>query len=161
LAFTDTPLPSETATASPTGVGFFLPAARSDMVSIYFILLNPDPSVCNDRVIAVSSGEPITGNIARDVAAGLRKLFSYRQKVYGDLYNPQGASRFRVEEVDFEKDTGLIDVFISGSYNRPEDPCENTRVKAQIWSTIKQFPQVTKTNIFLDRVPFGDLLSND
>jgi hypothetical protein len=140
---------------------FALPAARADMVNIYFVQLNAGIGACGDRLIAISSGEPITGNIARDVAAGLRKLFSYRQKYYGELYNPQGASRLRVEDVDFEKDTGLIDVYISGTYNRPEDPCDNTRVKAQIWTTIRQFPKITKTNIFLDRVPFGDLLSND
>ncbi|HEY5670657.1 MAG TPA: hypothetical protein VIS10_11710, partial [Anaerolineales bacterium] len=69
-------------------------------------------------------------------------------------------SRLRVEKVDLDKG-GLIEVWLSGTYKPSGDPCDNSRVKAQIWNTIKQFRGVKKTNIFLNRIPFGDRLSND
>lgn len=130
------------------------------MVNIYFIQPNSGTGTCGDRVIAVGSGEKISGNIARDVAAGLRKLFSYKQAYYGDLYNSLATSKLRVERVEFNKKSGLIEVYFGGDLDRPRDTCEKARVKAQIWSTIRQFPEVKSTNIFLHRVPLGDLVSN-
>jgi hypothetical protein len=159
MANTDTPSPSHTSTIPPTSRFIPLPYGRDDEVKIYFILPDPTPGGCNDRIIAISSGAKITGNIARDVAAGLRKLFTYRAETYGDLYNALHAGKLRVEDVDFDKDSGLIDVLLSGSYRRSPDPCENARVKAQVWTTIRQFPEIKQTNIFLDRIPFGDLVT--
>lgn len=108
----------------------------------------------------MSSGIKISGDIEDDVKAGLTKLFSYKDQYYGDLYNPLYRSRIRVQEVDLEK-SGLIDVLMTGSYQPSGDPCDNTGVKGQVWSTIKQFRGVETTNIFLNRVPFGDRVSND
>jgi len=159
VADTETPSPSQTSTIPPTSGFIPLPYARDDEVKIYFILPDPTPGGCNDRIIAVSSGAKITGNIAKDVAAGLRKLFTYRNDHYGDLYNALHAGKFRVEDVDFDKGGGLIDVMLSGSYRRSPDPCENARVKAQVWTTIRQFPEIKQTNIFLGRIPFGDLVT--
>ncbi len=161
LAFTDTPVPTETSTASPTAAFFLLPAAREGTVNIYFIQLNSGIGACGDRLIAIGSGEPVTGKTARDVTAGLNKLFSYRKMYYGELYNPQGASRFRVDDVSFDKKKGEIVVYLRGSFNRPEDPCENTRLKTQIWATISQFPEIEHEIVFLNRVLLGDLISND
>ena len=161
LPATDTPTPTETMTPSPTGLGFLLPAARSDMISIYFVQLNSGIGSCGDRYLAFSSGEPITGNIARDVATGLRKLFSYRKKTYGELYNPVGSSKLGVDNVDFDKKAGQIDVHLRGALNRPDDPCENLRLKNQIWLTIKQFPEIKKEIVFINKVLLGDLISND
>jgi len=161
LQVTDTPTPSETMTPSPTGISFLLPAARSDMISIYFVQLNTGIGSCGDRYLAFSSGEPITGNIARDVATGLRSLFSYRKKTYGELYNPVGSSKLGVDDVEFNKKTGQIEVYLRGSLDRPDDPCENTRLKNQIWLTIKQFTDIKKEIVFMNNVLLGDLISND
>jgi len=152
--------PTGTLTPLPTSAGSSLPAARTDMVNIYFIQPNSGTGACGDRLIAVSSGEKITGKIERDVAAGLRKLFSYKQEYYGDLYNALATSKLRVERVEFSKKTGLIEVYFGGDLDRPRDACEKARVKAQIWATIKQFAEIKATNIFLHRVPLGDLVSN-
>jgi hypothetical protein len=159
-AGTFTPSPTGTFTPLPTSVGSSLPAAGANTVNIYFIQPNSGTGACGDRLLAVGSGVKITGNIARDVAAGLRKLLSYKEKNYGDLYNSLATSKLRVEKVEFSKKSGLIEVYFSGDLHRPKDPCEKARVKAQIWATIRQFPEVKATNIFLGRVPLGDLVSN-
>ncbi len=161
---TDTETPTLTASFTPTPqpLTYYipLPGASNDTVNIYFVLLQAGEAECGDRIIAVGSGVEVSGDIEDDVAAGLRKLFSYKDKYYGDLYNPLHTSRLRVEKVDFDKG-GLIEVWLSGTYKPSGDPCDNSRVKAQIWNTIKQFRGVKKTNIFLNRIPFGDRLSND
>lgn len=160
---TETPTSTASFTPSPPPLTHFipLPAASNNTVNIYFIELNAGNAACGDRILAVSSGVEKSGNIQKDVAAGLRKLFSYKEKFYGDLYNPLYASRLRVEKVEFNRKNGLIEVWFNGSFNRPGDPCDNTRIKTQIWNTIKQFPEVKNTNIFLKDIPFGDLLAND
>jgi hypothetical protein len=137
-----------------------LPGASADTVNIYFIKLVPGGS-CNDRVIAVSSGAKISGDIEPDIKAGLAKLFSYKQKYIGDLYNPIYASSLKIKKVEFDNKIDLVRVFITGTYKPSGDPCDNLRVKAQIWSTIKQFRGVETTNIHLNNGNFGDRLSND
>lgn len=161
-AVTDTPTPTATFTppAIPTIRFIPLPAASSDTIRIYFIQSIPGSGGCNDRIFAVGSGIKISGDIEDDVKAGLTKLFSYKDRYYGELYNPLYKSRIRVQKVDYRR-SGLIEVWMTGSYQRSGDPCDNTRVKAQIWSTIKQFRGVETTNIFLNDIPFGDRLSND
>jgi hypothetical protein len=161
-AFTDTPAATATFTPppKPTYPYIPLPAASSDTINIYFVQSIPGSGECNIRIIAVSSGIKISGDVEDDVKAGLTKLFSYKDQYYGELYNPLYRSRIRVQEVDLDK-SGLIDVFMTGSYRPSGDPCDNTGVKGQVWSTIKQFRGVETTNIILNRVPFGDRVSND
>ncbi|HSB03341.1 MAG TPA: hypothetical protein VLE49_22010 [Anaerolineales bacterium] len=161
-AFTDTPAATATFTPPPKPTFLFipLPAASSDTINIYFVQKISGSGECNIRIIAVSSGIKISGDVEADVKAGLTKLFSYKDQYYGDLYNPLYKSRIRVQEVDLDK-SGLIDVFMTGSYQASGDPCDNTGVKGQVWSTIKQFRDVETTNIILNRVPFGDRVSND
>lgn len=161
LQASDTPSPTETLTPSPTALGFLLPAARANMISIYFVQLNSGIGSCGDRYLAFSSGEPITGNIARDVTTGLRSLFSYRKKNYGELYNPVGSSKLAVDNVDWDKKKEQIEVHLRGSLDRPEDACENSRLKSQIWLTIKQFSEIKKEIVFINNVLLGDLVSND
>lgn len=160
-ANTDTPTPTLTETPAQLIPYVPLPGASKDTVSIYFIQIQAGSGSCNDRVIAVSSGEPITGDIEPDIAAGLRKLFSYKDKYYGDLYNPLYASSLRVQKVDFKSSSGELSVYLSGTYKPSGEACDNQRVRAQVWTTIKQFRAVKSVTVFLNRVPFGDRLSND
>jgi hypothetical protein len=161
LANTETPTPTVTYTLVPQGGGFPLPGASGDTVNIYFIQGSAGSAACDVKIVAVSSGVKITGDIEPDIKAGLRKLFSYKEQYYGSLYNPLYSSNIRVKNVSFRSKIGLVEVYMSGDYNPSGDPCDNLRVKAQIWSTIKQFRGVKNTNIFLNNIPFGDRLSND
>jgi len=139
-----------------------LPAASGDSVWMYFIQLDTGGSVgCGDSVIAVGTGVERSGNIANDVKAGLAKLLATSGKYFGTLYNPLDPSNIRVESVKFNRDNGLITVNFRGTYKPSGDDCDATRVKAQIWSTIRQFSGVKMTNIYLNGIPFGDRVSND
>jgi hypothetical protein len=162
--FTPTSFPTDTPTFTPSATlapgGAQLPMASGRMVSMYYIRVVPgETKGCSGTAVAVSSGVTKTDDIAQDVEAALRVLFSYREKYYGELYNPLYQSSLRVDEVKF--DDGLITVQLRGTYKRTSDKCENTYVKAQVWSTIRQYNAVKATNIYLNRVPFGDLVSND
>jgi hypothetical protein len=162
-AITDTPAATATFTPppKPTYPYIPLPAASSDTVNIYFVQNIPGSGECNMRIFAVGSGIKISGDVEDDVKAGLTKLFSYKDTYYGELYNPLHSSRIRVQKVDFNNKTGLIEVWMSGSFKPTGDPCDNTGVKGQVWSTIKQFRGIDTTNIFLNDIPFGDRVSND
>lgn len=164
---TATQIPSDTPTALPTAT--FTPTAQSQSgihgssgnVKIFFILLDTGgPVGCGDSLIWVGSGAVQTGDIAEDVNAGLKQLFSYRNEWVGGMYNPLFRSRIKVADVTFDPGSGLITVNLSGSYVQPDDPCDNTRVRVQVWSTVRQYEGVTSTNIYLNKSPFGDKLSN-
>jgi hypothetical protein len=129
-------------------------------VRIYYVQLDTGGAAgCGDSVLAVGSGVETTGDVAKDVAAGLKVLLASKWEYSGALYNPLHRSNIKVQHVKY--DDGLISVWLTGDYNPSGDDCDNTRVKAQIWSTIRQFRDVERTNIYLNEVPFGDRLSND
>jgi hypothetical protein len=93
------------------------------------------------------------------VKAALGQLFSYKSKYVGNLYNPVHNANLKVSRVAYN--SGLITVHLTGTVNNTKDKCENTRLKSQIWATVKQFRAITSTNIYLNNVPFGDFISND
>jgi hypothetical protein len=129
---------------------------------MYFISLGDGgPVACGDYLIGVSTGVSRSKDPERDITIALEKLFSYSQKYEFGLYNPLYLSNIRLDKVDFRSGGGLVNVYLRGKYVRPEDKCDNLRVKAQVWTTIRQFRAVKATNIYLNRVPFGDLVSND
>lgn len=162
---TDTPEPSPSAAASlvapqnTSAPGAALPGSVENSVKIFFILKNTGGPICGDSVIGIGTSIPRTGDVAKDVAAALKLLFTYKSKYVSDLYNPIYASSFNVSDVHMN--SGLITVQMTGKYVRTKEKCDNSRVKAVVWSTIKQFREITATNIYLNRVPFGDLVSND
>ena len=166
---TETLIPSDTPTATPTETstpaveqsGQPLPAASADSPSFFLIQEGTGGPICGDSAVAVNSGAKRTGNISTDVKAALQVLFSLKSEYVGGLLNTVYSSRIRVESVKFNSDNGLITVNMSGTYKPTGDPCDNTRVKAQIWQTIRQYPDVKATNIFLNGIPFGDRVSND
>lgn len=163
---TDTPTPTETPTQTPVLVSgqssVQLPAASKGTVLMYFIQLQTGGAVaCGDSVIGVGTGIQSTGNIAKDVSSGLKQLFAADFKYASGLYNPLYASRIRVGNVKFDSKTGLISVWLHGTYKPTGDDCDNLRVKAQVWTTVRQYRDVKMTNIFLNDIPFGDRVSND
>lgn len=165
---TRTPMPTDTSTPTSTATEVQpttpllgeLSYASGDQVKMYYILLNTGGTVaCGDSVVAVNAGVEISGDISEDVAAGLKRLFADHSKFSGALYNPLYASNIRVEKVTFSD--GLITVDLRGTYKPSGDDCDNLRVKAQVWSTARQFRGIRATNIYLNGIPFGDRVSND
>lgn len=158
---TPSPTPTETPTPAPVSSGGGV-AAVEDPILMYFVSLGDSgPIACGDYIIGVSTGVSRSNDVERDITIALEKLFSYNQKMEFGLYNPLYLSNLRLDKVDFQSGGGLVNVYLRGKYVRPEDKCDNLRVKAQVWTTIRQFRAVKATNIYLNRVPFGDLVSND
>ena len=153
-----TPTPSNTPTATlppPTPSG-------EDAIYIYYIQLDTDgPVGCGDSAIKINTGQWRTGDIAQDTAAALKRLFASRYQYYGTLYNGIYASNISVDSVTFKSFTGDISIRLSGTYGRTDDRCDNSRSRAQIWSTIRQFSDVKTIDILLNGNLLGDILAND
>jgi hypothetical protein len=159
---TTTPTLTSTSTPAATQAGAQAPSVSENAVRIFFIRLNTGGTVgCGDSAIAVGAGVESSGDIEKDVTAGLERLFTYKTEYVGDLYNPLYRSNIKLQEVNFNSKNGLITVDLTGTYKPSGDRCDNTRVKAQVWMTIRQYRGVTATNIYLNGIPFGDRVSND
>ncbi len=162
---TATALPTETATATPTVTPSqevaSLPSASKGSVSFFLIQEQVGGSICGDAAVAVGAGVDRTGSISDDVSNALKQLFSLKSEYVGGLLNPLFRSNLRVNSVNFNSKNGLITVELTGTYKPTGDDCDNSRVKAQIWQTIRQYRDIKATNIYLNGIPFGDRLSND
>lgn len=152
---TETPTPSETPTVTappPTASG-------EEAIYVYYILLGDDgPLSCGDSAVKVNTGAYRSGNVETDVAAALQRLFN-KQQYIGNLYNPVYLSNWRVDSVEFKEYEGLVNVSLSGGYVRSGDRCDDSRVRTQIWSTIRQFPGVKTVYILMNGNLLGDILA--
>lgn len=166
---TSSPLPTNTLTHTPTYTSTSPPSSGDtgggsveDPIKIYFV----QPPVggaedCGAVAIGVGIGQSRSNEISKDAEIALAQLFSYKSEYVFGLYNPLFRSNIKVSDVDFNRSSGLITVNLKGTYKKPQDDCDNLRVKAQVWSTAKQFRGVKVTNIYLNGKPFGDRVSND
>ena len=152
---TDTPTPSETPTATqppPTASG-------EDAIYVYYIQLNTGgPVACGDSLVKANTGVWRSGDIEADVKTALERLF-FKRKFFGELYNPVYLSNLAVQSVDFQESQGLVNVYLDGTYVRSGDRCDDGRVRAQIWTTIRQFKAIKTVYILLRTALLGDLLA--
>ena len=117
-----------------------------------------DPKKCEYIAVRINTGRWRTGDVATDVKTALNSLFVKRQ-YYGSLSSPVYLSNISVESVSFKAFTGEVDVRLMGTYVRSGDPCDDGKVRAQIWSTIRQFPEVKSIFILLNGNLLGDILA--
>jgi len=167
---TQTPLPSATPTETLTPTPTDTPTATlppptpsgEDAIYIYYVQLdNGGPVGCGDTAIKINTGQWRTGDVAQDVKTALQRLFSSRYQTYGNLYNGLYASNISVDTVSFKAFDGVVSIRLSGTYGRTDDRCDNSRSRAQIWSTIRQFSGVKTIDILLNGNLLGDILAND
>ena len=166
---TETPLPTNTPTSTPTYTSTPAPSSSGSVgssvenaIRIYFIQPNVGGTVgCGDNAIGIGIGQARSNDIGKDAKIALEQLLSYKSEYVNGLYNPLFRSNIKVASVKFRRSNGLITVNLRGTYKKPQDDCDNLRVKAQVWSTVKQFRGVKMTNIYLNGIPFGDRVSND
>lgn len=163
---TETRLPTHTSTASPTETVTNTPAptlesgkvARSSVENpIVYYLIQPDtggPEACGDSIIGIGIGVSRSNDISNDVTLALEALLGQKSEWVLGLFNPVSWSTINLKDVSFSE--GLITVNFTGKFEKSDDKCDNLRVKAQIWSTIRQFRAIKSTNIYLNNVPFGD-----
>ena len=156
-----TPIPSDTPTPSETPTETAPPPTASGEEAIYgyYILLGKDgPLSCGDSAVKVNTGVYRTGDVETDVATALKRLFN-KQQYIGNLYNPVYLSNWRVDSVEFKAYEGLVNVSLSGGYVRSGDRCDDSRVRTQVWSTIRQFPDVKTVYILMNGNLLGDILA--
>ena len=140
--------PHESAAAAPAGG------------PIYKYLILPKtggPVACGDSLIPVYVGKR-TGNTQEDVARALKGLFSNHSKQISGLYNPLYASRLKVSKVAYNPSNRNVTVKIKGKFVRPAEACERQRIRAVVWKTAQQFPEITHAIIFTPSQLLGDLL---
>jgi hypothetical protein len=151
LTLTPTETPTHTALPTPTG---------DQAIYIYMIQTGNDgPIGCGDTAIPINTGIYRTGDIELDVATALANLFVKRQYIAG-LYNPAYLSNIQVDSVNYKVYDSKVEVMLSGTYVRSKDRCDNSRVRAQVWSTIRQFPGVKTVYILLNGNLLGDILGS-
>ncbi len=131
-----------------------------DSVKIFFIQEKTGGNLCGDSLAVAGTDIPASGNKAKDVANALKKLFSYRTKYVGNLYNP--AHRMNVTSVQVRlQDDGTLFIQLGGSMNRTQDDCELDRLRAQIWATFGQYKSQKKYAIYFNKAKLGDLIHSD
>jgi len=151
VTVTVTPAPTETQ-PPPTPSG-------DDAIYIYAIQDKIDnPKNCDYIAVRLNTGVRRTGNIGADIKSALRSLFVKRQ-YFGALENPAYLSNITVDSVDFKAYSGLAMIRLSGTYVRSGDTCDDGKVRAQVWSTIRQFPEVKTIDILLNGNLLGDILA--
>lgn len=152
---TDTPSPTETPTETlspPTPSG-------ENAIYVYYIQLDTGGLVsCGDSLIKANTGVWRTSDVEKDVATALKRLF-FKREFFGSLYNPVYLSNLEVSNVSFAKYYGEVSIDLNGTYVRSGDRCDDSRVRAQVWSTVRQFPEVKKVNILLNGNLLGDILA--
>ena len=146
--------PTETPTETPKPVSAYFP---ENVIKIYLTHLGTGgPVACGDSLVAISTGYVRTGDIETDIKLAVDTLFSIGQ-YSGALYNATYPSSLRVGGVILEK--GVATVELGGSYQKPQDACDASRYRAQVWTTIQQFPEVTRAIPTYNNALLGDLLA--
>jgi hypothetical protein len=158
-----TPTPSQTlepsATPTVTLTANVQAATTGSWIVKYLILEGTGgPTGCGDSVVPVSTGIQPSGNIDEDVKVALKSLFSTGSKYLGELYNPLYQSKLTINKIDYRKQTGEITVYLTGGFTKPKDDCDKLRYRAQVWDTIRQFPEIWRAYVWVNDKLLGDLL---
>ncbi len=164
-----TPTPTETSTLTPSSTPTLtetptdtpVPPTPSgeDAIYVYYIQLDTGgPVSCGDSLIPANTGVWRSGDVKQDIANALKRLF-FKREYIGSLYNPVYLSNMEVDSVDFKEYEGEVDVNLVGTYVRSGDRCDDSRVRAQIWTTIRQFPGIKTVKVLLNGNLLGDILA--
>jgi len=95
------------------------------------------------------------------VTVALNYLFSIGVKYSGNLYNPLFRSRLMVSKVEFNKSSKDITIYMNGSFSIPKTDCDKRLYRAQVWDTIRQFPDIKRAHVWVGKYKLGDLLAVD
>jgi len=160
--YTPTPTltPSDTPTPSATDTPTLPPPTPAGDEAIHIYLVQKETGgvvACGDSLIKVNTGKRRSGDIGLDIASALKSLFVKRQWVAG-LYNAVWLSNFQVVNVLFDGNSAVVN--LTGSYVRSGDYCDDLRVRAQIWTTVRQFGGVKGVTVYLDGNLLGDVLAS-
>jgi hypothetical protein len=158
---TSTATYTHTLTPSPTATETVPPPTPSGEDAIYIYGIqnqSDDPKVCDYIAVKINTGIWRTGDVADDLKTALRSLF-VKRPTFGALLNPVYLSNINIESIEFRAYYGEISIRLAGTYVRSGDPCDDGKVRAQIWSTIRQFPEIKSIDILLNGNLLGDILA--
>lgn len=153
------PAPTTTPTSTPSSTSTLSGGISSDAIVIYFVLHGDNfADECQYILVPLTIGINRSNDTEKDIATALDRLFSAGQ-YSGQLYNATYTSSFRTDHVDFKKSSGKAAITLSGSYVKPKDSCDASQYHDQVWSTARQFPEVSRADFLLDNgLLLGDLL---
>jgi hypothetical protein len=153
LTPSNTPTPTATGTPTPWG---YIP---ENVIVFYLTLLGSDgPIGCGDSLIKLSTGQVKTGDLKTDLKIALNAVFATPQYV-GGLYNATHPSKLKVQQIDFNKSSGIAIVTLGGSYQKPANACDASRYRSQVWATAYQFDEIKRFNPWVDNTLLGDRLA--
>jgi hypothetical protein len=158
VPITETPSPTTTSTDTPTstqesGVSLI---THNSIVFYLTHLGTGGPIGCGDSLVAISTGNTRTGDIEKDIQIAINALFSTGQYSLG-FYNATYPSSLRFSGATIENGEAVVD--LSGTYVKPGDACDASRYRAQVWTTIQQFPEINRAIPKVRGALLGDLLS--
>ncbi len=160
------PLPSETNTPDPTPTGTptemptETPIGYIPENAIYFyatILGTGGKIGCGDDLIKLYTGHIRSGNLIQDLTIALNTLFSAGGYPSG-FYNATYPSNLTVQRIDVGGD-GTVSVFLDGNYVVPENSCDASRYRSQVWATALQFDEVVRFIPWVGNKLLGDRLA--
>lgn len=153
------PTPSATPSGTPTETMPPPTPSGKDAIYVYYIQLGTGgPVACGDSLVPVNTGQWRTGDITADVKTALQRLF-FKREWFGNLYHPIFRSNLEVESVNFKSYSGLVSINLTGTYVRSDDRCDDSRVRAQVWTTVRQFSKIKQVYILLNGNLLGDILA--
>lgn len=158
---TTTDIPTMTATSSPTSSPTQISRLSLGIVVYLVFLGGGSEDTCSGYTVPVPTGITASGEIKRDVATALNYLFSIGVQYSGNLYNPLYRSKLTVNSVEFKKSSNDITVYMGGSFSKPKTDCDKRLYRAQVWDTIRQFPEVKRAHVWVGKLKLGDLLAVD
>lgn len=152
-----TPLPTDTptATATATAAAETIPG---NAIVLYFVATDTGgPYACGDSMVYTYSGLVQTGDLKKDVATALNRLFSIGTQNVGNLRNSLYQSKLKVERIVYKKYDQTLTVYLTGNFVKPKTDCDQLRYREQVWATIRQFSGIKRIIVWLDD---GNLLGD-
>jgi hypothetical protein len=155
---TQTQTPTSTPTETPTTTSKpYSGSLPENAIVIYLTQLGTGgPVGCGDSLVPIMIGVERTGDLEKDIQLAVNALFSVGQYSLS-LYNATYPSSLRFSGFHLDKGEAIVE--FGGSYVKPENACDASRYRAQVWTTIQQFPEVIRAIPKYKSALLGDLLS--
>ena len=153
---TQIPTFTETVKLTPTRVSSNVQQLNNNIVIYLTHVGTGGPIACGDSLMPLRTGQVRTGMIEKDVQIAVDALFSVGEYSLS-LYNATHPSKLRFSGFELTKGEAVVD--LSGEYIKPSNACDASRFRAQLWTTIKQFPEIHRAIPKYRGALLGDLLS--
>jgi hypothetical protein len=151
---TTTQIPTDTPSPSPTAASGYIP---ENAIVFYLTHLGTGgPIGCGDSLVAIRTGYERTGDIEKDIQLAVDTIFSIGE-YSGALFNATYPSNLRVKGLTLSNGGAVVE--LGGQYVKPKNACDASRYRAQVWSTITQFPEVIRAIPKYQGTLLGDLLA--